>query len=261
MIDLKGGRAVRGRSGDRASYRPVVSRLRGGGLEDLSDPVSLLRAYRETLDMECVYVADLDRIGGAGDNRPTIERLVESAPGLDLLLDEGPIDDRAAAFTPGRRILPVVATETLRSPADLAVSMQWLAAGDAFFSLDLGPEGVVARCPAVAALDASALLHLAARSGFRGAIVLLLDRVGTGAGLPRDRLRRLREAAPALDLFVAGGMASQADLAFLRSNGFAGALLATALHEGWIRPAHTSSAVGDGRRGDTRIDRNRRRST
>src|SRR5256885_13338875 len=46
VIDLRDGKAVRGRSGDRERYRPVESRLPGGAAVDLSDPALLLSAYR-----------------------------------------------------------------------------------------------------------------------------------------------------------------------------------------------------------------------
>ena len=242
MIDLKGGRAVRGRSGDRAAYRPVVSRLRGTPPEDLSDPAALLLAYRETLRPERVYVADLDRIDGSGDNGAAIERLLDAAPEVTLLLDRGAAGAHPPFAGPERRTAQVVATETLRSPADLQGHAR--PRGDALFSLDLGRDGVLARSAEVTALGAEVLLRRAARSGFREAIVLVLDRVGTGAGLPRHRLRKLRAAVPALDLLAAGGIATWDDLEFLSAAGFSGALIGTALHEGWIRPGDLRSAFG-----------------
>ncbi|HZM71412.1 MAG TPA: HisA/HisF-related TIM barrel protein [Candidatus Cryosericum sp.] len=235
VIDLMRGQAVRGRSGDRASYRPVLSRLRGGEPEDLSDPVSLLRACRETWGAVRAYVADLDRIAGSGDNGPSIERLFENA-GYELFLDQGTlaVGMPAVAARPG--IVPIVATETLRSLSDLAVPAP-RPPGGALFGLDLGPGGVVTRSPEIAALAPAHLLRHAAEAGFSGAIVLFLGQVGTGAGLPRDRLRSLREAVPDLDLWVGGGIARPDDLDLLSSLGYTGALVAAALHEGWIRPA------------------------
>ena len=89
VIDLRNGRAVRGQSGDRARYRPVQSRLAGDAARNLSDPLSLLAAYRETLRPGIVYVADLDRILGCGDHDALLGRLVEAAPEACFLWDGG----------------------------------------------------------------------------------------------------------------------------------------------------------------------------
>jgi phosphoribosylformimino-5-aminoimidazole carboxamide ribotide isomerase len=103
-------------------------------------------------------------------------------------------------------------------------------------SLDLDASGLVSRSALVAPLREEEVLDRARRSGFRSVIVLLLDRVGTGRGLPRERLRALRLAAAGLDLVAGGGIAGLDDLLFLRDAGFSGALLATALHDGLISP-------------------------
>ncbi len=79
VIDLRDGKAVRGRSGDRERYRPVESRLPGGAAVDLSDPALLLSAYRALLRPDMVYVADLDRILGRGDNDATLARSTAAA--------------------------------------------------------------------------------------------------------------------------------------------------------------------------------------
>ena len=101
-------------------------------------------------------------------------------------------------------------------------------------SLDLSAEGVVTRSAGLKSLDEAEILIQARRLGIRTAIVLTLDRVGTSAGLARDRLRRLRRMAPELELLAGGGISSIDDLSCLRDAGYAGALLATALHEGRI---------------------------
>jgi phosphoribosylformimino-5-aminoimidazole carboxamide ribotide isomerase len=229
VIDLRNGRAVRGQSGDRGRYGPVQSRLAGDAARDLSDPLSLLAAYRETLRPGIVYVADLDRILGCGDHDALLGRLVEAAPEACFLWDGG-FPDAAAIAGAARhsRITPVLGTETLRSIEELG--------SRAVLSLDLDASGLVSRSALVAPLREEEVLDRARRSGVRSVIVLLLDRVGTGRGLPRERLRALRIAAAGLDLVAGGGIADLDDLLFLRDAGFSGALLATALHDGLISP-------------------------
>jgi phosphoribosylformimino-5-aminoimidazole carboxamide ribotide isomerase len=229
VIDLRNGRAVRGQSGDRGRYGPVQSRLAGDAARDLSDPLSLLAAYRETLRPGIVYVADLDRILGCGDHDALLGRLVEAVAEARFLWDGG-FPDAAAIAGAARhgRVTPVLGTETVRSIEELG--------SRAVLSLDLDASGLVSRSALVAPFREEEVLERARRSGVRSVIVLLLDRVGTGRGLPRERLRALRLAAAGLDLIAGGGIACLDDLLFLRDAGFSGALLATALHDGLISP-------------------------
>lgn len=249
VIDLGDDRAVRGTSGDRLHYRPVASRLGGGAAEDLSDPAALLSAYRERLSARTVYVADLDRIERRGSHGPLIGRLVESFPEVRVLWDGGFGDAASIAVearigrAAARRLAPILATETLESPEALTC---WRAGrdpdrppagmADPVLGLDLDEEGPLARSPDIAALGEEEILRRAARHGAREAVVVVLRRVGTGSGLPRERLRRLRDAAPDLVLHAGGGIASIDDLDFLSEAGFAGALLASALHDGVLTP-------------------------
>lgn len=238
VMDLRDGLVVRGRSGERRHYRPVMSRVAGRDEQDLSDPLSLLLAYRERLCPEIVYVADLDRITGRGDNDALLGRLVTIAPGIRFLWDGG-FSDAAAIPRTSRhgRVAPVIGTETLRSIEELLPLHRPGTGSRAVLSLDLDASGLVSRSALVAPLSEEEVLDRARRFGFRSVIVLLLDRVGTGSGLPRGRLLRLRSLAAGLDLIAGGGIACLDDLLFLRDAGFSGALLATALHDGLISPA------------------------
>jgi phosphoribosylformimino-5-aminoimidazole carboxamide ribotide isomerase len=237
VIDLRDGRAVRGRSGDRARYAPVLSRLPGGEPIDLSEPLDLLRSYRGRLHPEWIYVADLDRIEGRGENDAVVRALADGAPEIRILCDAG-LRPRPFAARPRSeaRIVPVIGTEALLSIDDLPRAPRTSGTGWTI-SLDMSEDGLVTRSPALASLGDEGVLREAGRRGCRTSILLFLRRVGTGAGLPRKRLLRLRAAADRIDLIVGGGISAFEDLVFLRDAGFAGALLATALHEGTILPA------------------------
>ncbi len=237
VIDLRAGRAVRGPAGERTRYSPVQSRLGSAASADLSDPVDLLQRYQAALRPETIYVADLDRIEGCGDNDLALERLLAAAPQIRFLVDGGFADPGtiAGAARDGR-IASVIATETLCSIEPLSSRPRPGAGSHPILGLDLGPSGIVSRSPQVASIPEDEILRRAVGAGFDTAILLLLDRVGTGAGLPRLRLLALRAAAPGLRLYTGGGISSLDDLRFLRDGGFAGALLASALHEGGITP-------------------------
>ena len=238
VIDLRDGRAVRGRSGDRGRYVPVTSLLSGAPAADLSDPGALLSVYRKSLRPATIYVADLDRIAGAGDNDALLHDLAASAPDVRVLWDGGFSDAAGIALASRNgRIVPVIGTETLRSIEELRPALRPAVCGRPVLSLDLNAAGVVGRSALLGRLDEEELLRRALGCGIRSVLLLLLDRVGTSGGLPRDRLRRLRAVAQGVELMAGGGIASIDDLLYLRDAGFAGALLATALHEGRITPA------------------------
>jgi len=237
VIDLRGGRAVAGRAGDRARYAPVMSRIRGGAAEDLSDPRRLAFALAETLAPARLYVADLDRIEGTGNNDPVVAALLEDDPGRLILWDGGLARPGPEPRHP--RLVPILASESLAAAEEIDAAAGGTTSGAAprpWLGLDLGADGLVARSSGVAGLGEHALLRRAAGAGVGGVVIVLLDRVGTGSGLPHGRLRRLRDTAPDLATIAGGGIGSIDDLLFLRSIGCEGALLATALHDGRLRP-------------------------
>ncbi len=209
--------------------------------EDLSDPAELLSVYLQTLHSDTVYVADLNRLEGRGDNDAVVARLLDVAPTVRLLCDGGFATASSVTSRSGR-LIPVLGTESLRSLDALRPSLRPATGHRPFLSLDLDATGVVARSPAIAALPETTLLRRAAAMGLGGGIVLMLRAVGTVSGIDRTRLLRLRRAAPALHLLTGGGIASIGDLDHLRASGWAGALLATALHDRRIRASELLAA-------------------
>jgi phosphoribosylformimino-5-aminoimidazole carboxamide ribotide isomerase len=66
---------------------------------------------------------------------------------------------------------------------------------------------------------------------------LTLARVSSGAGPDVDRLAAVRAIASGRRIYAAGGVRDGADLTALAGAGIAGALVATALHDGRLRRA------------------------
>ena len=91
VIDLKGGAVVRARMGRRDQYRPIATPL-----SPTSDPVDVARGLLALHPFATLYIADLDAIAGAGDNRAALTRLKAEFPRLTLWVDNG-IADRGRA--------------------------------------------------------------------------------------------------------------------------------------------------------------------
>ena len=71
----------------------------------------------------------------------------------------------------------------------------------------------------------------------RRVIVMTLARVGSGAGPDLARVGAIKTISGDREIYAAGGVRDAADLAALKAAGAAGALIATALHDGRIGKA------------------------
>jgi phosphoribosylformimino-5-aminoimidazole carboxamide ribotide isomerase len=215
VLDLKGGVVVRARMGERHLYAPIATPLAA-----TSDPLDVARGLLAVHPFATLYVADLDAIEGRGDNSAALRRVKRACPGVSLWVDNGIADASAAA--------------------------RWLDAG--LGSLVLGSETQAdARLVRDLAADERVILSLDFRGpAFQGppeilddpsawparVIAMTLARVGSGAGPDVERLAGVRRMAPGRRVYAAGGVRDAADLAALAHAGIAGALVATALHDG-----------------------------
>jgi HisA/HisF family protein len=222
VLDLKHGAVVRARAGDRANYQPIISPLAAD-----STPESVLRGLLGLAPFPIVYIADLDAIGGAGDHRAVLWSLAAAMPQVAFWLDGGftTLESARPILRPG--IVPVFGSETL-TDADALASV--LAA--------LGPDGFVLSLDyRGGALLGKAEIERRTELWPNRLILMTLDRVGTGGGPDIEGLRRLRERAQPRAVFAAGGVRSETDIVALEEAGIAGALVATALHDGRLSPA------------------------
>jgi phosphoribosylformimino-5-aminoimidazole carboxamide ribotide isomerase len=230
VIDLKSGAAVHAVRGERERYRPLRSGLVAG-----SEPVRVARAVREALGLGELYVADLDAIAGGSPDREVLAGLAREAR---VMVDAGVTD--AAAVRPLLELgiaRVVIGTETLADPAALGRLRSQLNDAPLVLSLDLRGDRVVSPDADLGRLGAAEALGVLGQAGVSEVIVLDLARVGSGAGPDVALVRELRARFPELELLAGGGVRGLADLRALAEAGAAGALVATALHQGAIGPA------------------------
>ena len=222
-----GGVVVQGMQGDRAHYRPVKSVL----TESCSPPAVARALWAET-GCRSLYVADLDAIEGREPQRQAIGELAAELP-AGLWVDAGL--ETAEAIPPWleagvERV--VIGSETLHSPAGLAAIRAAIPPARLVFSLDLQAGQILSRSRELRALSPLSLLGRLHAAGWTHAILLTLDRVGTGGGPDWQLLAAAREALPELKLIAAGGVRDVADLHRLLHLGVHGVLVASALHNG-----------------------------
>jgi phosphoribosylformimino-5-aminoimidazole carboxamide ribotide isomerase len=204
VMDLKNGVAVRGKSGERDKYYPISQR---SVAVSSSNPVEVV----EQLGPRFLYVADLDRIEGKGDNLRLIGRLSEMVE--ELMADCG---FRKREEIEGLPFRPVLGTETY--PVDEVID-------GVYVSLDFrGGRLLGSKKSEFDVLEALNSHRL------EGVIVLSIDSVGS---LRHDF--RLTEKVLELSenpVIAAGGISSVEELERLKELGCMGALIATAIHEG-----------------------------
>ena len=111
VLDLRNGRAVHGRAGDRERYEPVQSVA--GEAIDTGDARALARLYRDRFGLGELYAADLDAIEARAPQDTLVASLAALAP---LWLDAGvssPDGARHALALGAAQV--VVGLETLQS--------------------------------------------------------------------------------------------------------------------------------------------------
>jgi len=217
-IDLRCNAVVHGKSGLRATYKPL-----DWGLSPTAEPVGFVQAIAPRY----IYIADLDRIEGTGSHDALIRRcaaLVECC-----YVDRG--TRSPGDYLAGPHIKNIVGTET--GGADLSRYH------GGYLSVDVKDGKVI---PSGSAPEA--VLRSARDLDFEGCILLNIGFVGTETGVAA-KTGTLESWRSAYDgrLLYGGGVASVADLEIIRDAGFDGAIIATALHKGavpaeWIRRGH-----------------------
>lgn len=225
VIDLMRGQVVRAVRGDRASYRPIQSRLCEG-----SDPVTVAKALCAHCDATRLYVADLDALTGGEAQAPVLRQMLQALPALELWVDAGFADAAAAQALRERigagaeRIVSVFASESLQSREALARCCT--DRESSVLSLDRRDGRVL---DAAGCWDTPSLWP-------RRVIVMTLERVGADAGPDLDTLRAVQARSPATRLVGAGGVRHEADLAAAAAAGAHAWLVASALHDGRLPP-------------------------
>jgi len=226
VLDLKGGVVVRARMGERHLYAPIVTPLAAS-----CDPLDVARGLLAVHPFATLYVADLDAIEGRGDNGAALDRIRRGCPGVSLWVDNGIADAAAAARWLDAGIGSLVLGSETQADAALVRDL----AGDDRVILSLDFRGDAFQGPS-AILDAPTAWPAKV-------IAMTLARVGSGAGPDLERLAAVRRIAQGHRIYAAGGVRDAADLTALARAGIAGALVATALHDGRLGRAEIEAVT------------------
>jgi phosphoribosylformimino-5-aminoimidazole carboxamide ribotide isomerase len=216
VIDLLRGTVVHARGGDRQNYAPIAT-----SLSPTAEPVAVAGGLLRAVAAKHLYIADLDAIQGHGDNLKALRDLRAALPDVELWVDGGFSDEGAIRqLIEGRIGRPVIGSESQRDSGFLE-----RLGDEAVLSLDfrghepLGPT----------------LLHETPSLWPRDVLVMTLGRVGLSHGPDWQRIAAIRAQAPKARIFAAGGVRGWEDCRDLHRMGVAGALVASAIHDGRLR--------------------------
>jgi phosphoribosylformimino-5-aminoimidazole carboxamide ribotide isomerase len=218
VIDLLDGQVVHAREGRRSEYAPIRSSLCKG-----ADPETIMAALLNLHPFRTIYFADLDAIQGAGSNREILGRLHEQFPAIEIWADTGIADEAALDCW----ISAGLGTSVIGSESLADVRFMDSARERCVLSLDF--TGTTFRGPA-------SLLQNPGRWP-TDVLAMNLQRVGSDAGPDLELIAALAARRPACRIYAAGGVRGVEDLRQVSAAGAAGALLASALHDGRIGPA------------------------
>lgn len=224
VIDILGGVVVRAKAGERQHYRPVISSLCNS-----ANPFFITEALLGLYPFNTFYIADLDAIMGLGDNMVTIRQLQQQFPKINFWVDAGMKQVNQLQTLQQLGLTGVIGSENMTS-FEQYQALQAIE-NKAILSLDFDKTGFMGN---------AALLEQREQWPER-LIVMTLAKVGSYEGLDLDRLETLKKQAGDRSVYAAGGTRNIADLRALASKKLAGALVASALHDGRITPAELAA--------------------
>jgi len=231
VLDLKGGHVVRGIAGRRQEYRPITSVLTSS-----TRPVDVARAFRDKLGLVECYLADLDAIAGDAPAFPVFADI--RALGMRLWVDAGVRELEDATRLAEAGVETVIAgLETISGPQVLAGICPQLGSKRVVFSLDMKDGEILGRAARWQASEPRLIALQAIQLGVRRLLLLDLARVGMGGGTGTEQLcKELLYEHPAIEVVAGGGVRGVDDLRRLSDAGCEGVLVASALHDGRLRP-------------------------
>ncbi len=225
VIDLLHGQVVHAREGRRAEYAPVRSNLCKG-----ADPETVMAALLRIHPFRTFYFADLDAIQRQGDNHAVLKKLHDRFPAVEIWVDTGIRDETALAHWLDAKLgRPVIGSESLLDAGFMSVIRERCKDPSPVLSLDY--QGNEFRGPPL-------LLTHPERYWPQRVLAMNVHRVGSDKGPDLGLIVKLAKRVPGCNVYAAGGVRSIGDLEHIAAAGAAGALVATALHDGRIGSTH-----------------------
>ena len=220
VLDLSNGVVVHAKKGDRINYQPIVSHLCTS-----SNPIEIISSFLDLYNFKCVYIADLDALQKLGDNIEIIESIYRQYPNLEIWLDTGiSLIEHYLKNIKLNSLRLIVSTESIDSISTFISILDDFPTHNFVLSIDyiegknLGPN----------------ILNQSTLEIPNDIILLNLDNVGSNQGVDIPVNLNQQNLSNKINLYYGGGIRNYKDLIKLKTVGFTGALIASALHNAKI---------------------------
>ena len=221
VIDLLNGKVVHAKCGDRAHYQPLQSPLVNN-----ADPLTVAEALLARYPCQDLYIADLNAIQKLpGHHLDIIHNIAQQHPEVSLWVDAGIANTEDLKRWTGHHFNLILGSENF-STLDNFLEISTQLNQRFILSLDFMPNSY---------LGPKALIESTQHWPHR-VILMALAKVGSDAGVDTELLARFAPFTNQFELFAAGGVRDAKDLKCLKEMGIQGALVASALHNGKIKP-------------------------
>lgn len=209
VIDIKSGRAVLAKQGQRKSYQPLSTDLCSS-----SEPIAVIKAYLSIWKFKTIYIADLDSLMGLGDNTPCINSIFKAFPDIYFIIDCGVIKPNYQPLK-SNQYTPILGTESFDSDKLKTLHKKFI------LSLDFSTKNQKM---------GSSELYNKPELWPKNIIIMTLSLVGKNCGADLQKIKHYLQHYPNHDFIAAGGIRDLNDLIQLKNLGVQQALVATALH-------------------------------
>jgi phosphoribosylformimino-5-aminoimidazole carboxamide ribotide isomerase len=218
-MDLRGGIAVSGQSGQRETYEQLKTVYSSS-----PDPVEIALSLKRQ-GAKRIYIADLDAIEDKGSNLELVRKINNLLP---VMLDWGIRDFQSFKFALGFADKIIVATETLKSLDDLNEIFSVFSKKRIVLSIDIREGQILSKNISLTLRRLKSKLE-----ELKPHEIILLDisGVGTEKGFNRNLLLKLKGWENSL---ILGGGIIPEDLVTLQKGGITKFLVGSALHSGQI---------------------------
>ncbi len=214
VIDLKDGKVVHARMGNRNQYRPVDSMLCQS-----SDIFDVICAFLTLYPFKHFYIADLNALTGLGSHDNLLNKVLRLFNKIHFWIDAGlksPIH-----FFVQKNYTPVIASESCKKQD---VNLLKKSKKNFVLSLDFSTDKPIG--PTILFENPEYWPDII--------IIMTLGHVGSNNGPAISQLFNYCENHANKTFVAAGGIRNSADLSILKKMGIHHALVATALHNGAI---------------------------
>jgi phosphoribosylformimino-5-aminoimidazole carboxamide ribotide isomerase len=217
VVDLSNGIVVQAVAGKREKYQAIRSKICNS-----SDPLEVINGILNIFKFKTLYIADLDALEQKGNHYDILATISNTFPDLEIWIDTGYLLIHHYLYREKlKNVRIILPSESLPSLDSYLSTINQFSHHDFILSLDYKSGQFLG------------LKELLQYKEYwpKDVIVINLNSVGMESGVCIPTDLNLNTLANNFNVFYGGGISDISEIKDLKSSGFAGALVSTALHK------------------------------